>query len=47
MRGQQTDSFLVMPSVSGNFGFLTFLLQPMVVFGAVDSGLLAADTGRV
>ena len=42
VRGQQTDSFLVMPSVSGNFGFFTFLLQPMVIFGTVDSGINAA-----
>ena len=33
VRGQQTDTFLIMPSVSGNFGLFTFLLQPMVIFG--------------
>ena len=41
VRGQKTDSFLVMPSFSGNFGILSVLLQPMFIFGSVDSGLVA------
>ncbi len=40
VRGQQTDTFLIMPSVSGSFGLFTFLLQPMIIFGEVDGGLV-------
>jgi hypothetical protein len=40
-RGQKTDSVLVMPSWSGSFGPITALLQPMFIFGTVDSGLVA------
>jgi hypothetical protein len=36
-RGQKTDSVLIMPSASGSFGPITFLVQPMLLFGHVDS----------
>jgi hypothetical protein len=36
-QGQQTDSFLIMPSFSGTFGPITALLQPMILLGQADS----------
>jgi hypothetical protein len=41
--GQKTDSVLVMPSFSGNFGVLNVLLQPMLLFGSADGGLVAGS----
>ena len=36
-QGQKTDSFLIMPSFSGSFGLVTALVQPMLLFGKVDT----------
>jgi hypothetical protein len=41
VRGQKTDTFLIMPSFSGNFGIFTVLLQPMLIVGSVDGGIVA------
>jgi hypothetical protein len=41
--GQQTDTVLIMPSFSGSFGPITALLQPMIIWGTVDSST-AVDT---
>jgi hypothetical protein len=39
--GQKTDTFLIMPSFSTSFGPITALLQPMLLVGTVDGGLVA------
>jgi hypothetical protein len=40
VRGQKTDTFLIMPSFSASFGPITALLQPMLILGTVDGGLV-------
>jgi hypothetical protein len=39
-QGQQHDSVLIMPSWSGSFGPITALLQPMILLGSAESGLV-------
>jgi hypothetical protein len=39
--GQKTDTFLIMPSFSTTFGPITALLQPMIILGSVDGGVVA------
>jgi hypothetical protein len=34
--GQKQDSVLIMPSVRGQFSIVTFLVQPMLLFGSAD-----------
>ncbi len=36
-QNQETDTFLIMPSVAGSIGILSGMIQPMAVFGSVDT----------
>ncbi|PON11945.1 hypothetical protein C2W62_42190 [Candidatus Entotheonella serta] len=36
-QSQETDTFLLMPSVAGSIGILSGMIQPMAVFGSVDA----------
>jgi hypothetical protein len=47
VRGQKTDTFLIMPSWSGSFGILTALLQPMIILGTQDSGINALAPAQI
>jgi hypothetical protein len=42
--GQEHDTVLIMPSVTGEFGIISFLVQPMLVWGEAEGS--AAGGGR-
>jgi hypothetical protein len=42
--GQENDTVLIMPSVTGEFGIVSFLVQPMLVWGEAEGG--AVGGGR-
>jgi hypothetical protein len=44
--GQKIDSVLIRPSVTGNLGLVSFLLQPMVVAGNADSSTATGNVGH-